>query len=77
MGSSRVILTRSDTSRNMARFYSLDLQPDLFGGVVLIRNWGRIGTAGQERRDWFASMPDAIAEQDRWRRIKTGRGYRP
>ncbi|UFW92083.1 WGR domain-containing protein (plasmid) [Bradyrhizobium barranii] len=31
----------------MRRFYLLSIQPTLFGGVSLIRNWGRIGTSGQ------------------------------
>jgi predicted DNA-binding WGR domain protein len=27
----------------MRRFYRLDMQPDLFGGFLLVRQWGRIG----------------------------------
>ena len=37
-----VELRRVDPSRNMRRFYCLDLQPDLFGGVLLMKIWGRI-----------------------------------
>ena len=38
-----VYLTKIDASRNMARFYALDLQPDLFG-------WLSAGQAlGQDR----------------------------
>ncbi|HEX2552889.1 MAG TPA: WGR domain-containing protein [Microvirga sp.] len=33
----------------MRRFYSLDLERDLFGRVVLVRRWGRIGTAVRVR----------------------------
>jgi hypothetical protein len=29
-----VLLRRIDPARNMRRFYSLDVQPDLFGGVL-------------------------------------------
>ena len=43
---SAVILRRIDAAQNMARFYLLDVQPDLFGGWSLIREWGRIGRAG-------------------------------
>ncbi|WEQ50935.1 WGR domain-containing protein (plasmid) [Komagataeibacter oboediens] len=25
------------------------MQPDLFGGAALVRNWGRIGMAGSQR----------------------------
>jgi predicted DNA-binding WGR domain protein len=34
-------LRRIDPARNMRRFYRLDMQPDLFGGVLLLRQWGR------------------------------------
>lgn len=41
-----VTLRRVDPSRNMARFYRLDVQPDLFGGCSFVREWGRIGRGG-------------------------------
>ena len=40
-----VNLRRVDPAPNMRRFYRLDMQPDLFGGVLLAKEWGRIGTA--------------------------------
>ncbi|HTV32678.1 MAG TPA: WGR domain-containing protein [Methylocella sp.] len=33
-----VELRRVDPVRNMRRFYRLDVQPNLFGGVLLMRN---------------------------------------
>jgi predicted DNA-binding WGR domain protein len=39
-------LRRVDPARNMHRFYRLDMQPGLFGGVLLFREWGRIGACG-------------------------------
>lgn len=70
-----VLLNRSDPGRNMARFYRLEVQPDLFGGVVLVRNWGRLGQHGQERRHWFADADDALREKAAWTRRKMRRGY--
>jgi hypothetical protein len=29
-----------DPAWNMRRFYRLDVQPDLFGGVLLLKEWG-------------------------------------
>jgi predicted DNA-binding WGR domain protein len=72
---SSLLLARRDPSQNMARFYRIEITPDLFGGVVLIRNWGRIGHHGQERRHWFADLPDAQREQQLWLRRKLRRGY--
>lgn len=37
-------IERVDAETNMYRFYRLRLMPDLFGGVSLLREWGRIGT---------------------------------
>jgi predicted DNA-binding WGR domain protein len=40
-------LRRIDPARNMRRFYRLDIEPDLFGGVLLMKEWGRIGARGR------------------------------
>jgi predicted DNA-binding WGR domain protein len=40
-------LRRVDPARNMHRFYRLDVQPDLSGGVLLVKEWGRIGAHGR------------------------------
>jgi predicted DNA-binding WGR domain protein len=70
-----VHLRRVDDARNMRRFYRLDLQPDLFSGVLLVKQWGRIGTCGRivdESYDSEALAADAMRKQaDRKRR----RGY--
>jgi len=72
---SAVHLRRIDEARNMRRFYRLDIQPDLFGGVLLMKEWGRIGARGRivaERYDSEALAADALQRQaERKRR----RGY--
>lgn len=60
-----LLLHRRDPDRNMARFYRLSLEPNLFGGVSLVRNWGRIGTTGRLRIDLH---PDEAAAE----RARTG-----
>ncbi|WP_299913231.1 WGR domain-containing protein [uncultured Paracoccus sp.] len=70
-----VHLTRCDPLCNMARFYRLEIAPDLFGGAVLLRQWGRIGTEGQGRRDWYSEAGAARAACDGWIRRKCARGY--
>ncbi len=44
---SAVHLRRIDPKRNMRRFYRLDVQPDLFGGVLLFKERERIGARGR------------------------------
>ncbi|WP_322864771.1 WGR domain-containing protein (plasmid) [Aquicoccus sp. G2-2] len=58
-------IERVDHDTNMFRFYRLRLMPDLFGGVSLLREWGRIGTQGRHRIDCFE---DAGARLTPWPR---------
>lgn len=54
-------LYRVDPAQNMSRFYRLDVQVDLFEAWCFIREWGRIGRAGQVRETAFASPEEAAA----------------
>lgn len=72
---SALTLRHVDEARNMARFYRLDVQPDLFGGWSLVREWGRIGRPGQVRLDPFPSAHQAEAALARLRAAKMRRGY--
>jgi predicted DNA-binding WGR domain protein len=71
-----ILLQRHDTERNMARFYAVEIQPTLFGGVMLVRRWGRIGARGQSLRAWFDSLQDAKSERRKIVSAKHRRGYR-
>ncbi|TIQ41817.1 MAG: WGR domain-containing protein [Mesorhizobium sp.] len=71
-----VHLRRIDPSQNMRRFYMLAIQPTLFGGATVIRNWGRIGTNGQSMMETFDSSEDAVTASKRLERSKRRRGYR-
>ena len=68
-------MRRVDPTRNMARFYSLDVERDLFGRVVLVRRWGRIGTAGKVRLDEYPEEGRAFAALAALERQKVRRGY--
>jgi hypothetical protein len=46
-----VTLRRIDPVKDMARFYALEVERDLFGRHELVRHWGRVGTAGKTRLD--------------------------
>ena len=72
---SAVYMQRSDHTRNLARFYQVEIQPTLFGEWAVIRRWGRIGTYGRSQREWFASLPEAKTAQARRVARKRQRGY--
>ncbi len=68
-------LRRVDPARNMARFYGLAIQPTLFGGASLLRNWGRIGTKGRAMMETFDEDLRAGEAFARLERRKRRRGY--
>lgn len=70
-----LILHRLDPTVNMARFYALSLENSLFGDILLIRRWGRIGTHGRVRLDWFDNTTEAAIELARIAKVKARRGY--
>jgi predicted DNA-binding WGR domain protein len=61
--------------KRMARFYSLHVERDLFGGVVLRRQWGRIGTAGRTRLEPHEDEQAATMVLERIKAAKRRRGY--
>ena len=69
-------LTRQDPSKNINRFYSVHLQPDLFGPVCVVKEWGRLGAAGTVRQDIYADEPTARAAMSLRIERKAKRGYR-
>lgn len=68
-------LTRHDPELNMARFYSLSVEPTLFGEWALMRQWGRIDTQGRSHTEVFASRVDAVRRATRTIHAKAKRGY--
>jgi predicted DNA-binding WGR domain protein len=61
---------------NMRRFYKLDIQPSLFGGWSLVREWGRIGRAGRVCVEFYQTRGVAdLALIAKWAE-KRKRGYR-
>lgn len=69
------VLRRIDPTRNMSRFYVLDIVYSLFGETILVRRWGRIGSTGQRLEMWFDEAAAAHAALERLLRAKTRRGY--
>jgi predicted DNA-binding WGR domain protein len=70
-----VYMERSDYTLNLARFYQVEIQPTLFGNWAVICRWGRIGTYGSMRQDWFSSLSEAEASHARRVARKYRRGY--
>lgn len=68
-------LTKTEPDANLHRFYRLDIMPGLFGDWGLVRNWGRIGSFGQQRTDWFETEDAAKNARFDLHMLKAKRGY--
>jgi len=71
-----ILLRRVEAETNVHRFYALMIERDLFGRVLLVRRWGRIGTRGRARPEEHPSETEAAAAMDRLAAAKRRRGYR-
>ncbi|MBY3397512.1 WGR domain-containing protein [Rhizobium laguerreae] len=70
-------IERREPDKNMARFYALSIEPNLFGGTSLVRSWGRIGSRGQQKVHVFDIELKAVDLLLTLLRRKRSRGYRP
>ncbi|NEH32990.1 WGR domain-containing protein [Rhizobium ruizarguesonis] len=73
----RLYIERIDPSKNMARFYALSIEPNLFGETSLVRSWGRIGSRGQQKIHVFDNEAKAVDLLLTLLRRKRARGYAP
>jgi predicted DNA-binding WGR domain protein len=71
-----LVLHRIDPEQGIRRFYFLMIERDLFGTVRLVRNWGRIGTNGQELVEVFPDEEEAGQALEAIVAAKRRRGYR-
>ena len=70
-----VLLHRLDPSQNMRRFYRLDVQPDLFGFWMLVKEWGRIGRPGKIQVVAFDKCEEAHNALQKQSSLKQKKGY--
>jgi predicted DNA-binding WGR domain protein len=68
-------IERTDSTRNMARFYAISIEQNLFGEPCLMRRWGRIGTRGQTMSHHFETEQEAVDLFFELLRQKKRRGY--
>jgi predicted DNA-binding WGR domain protein len=73
----RHYVERTDATKNMARYYAMEIAPTLFGSTCLIRSWGRIGCRGQSMEHQFEREREAVDLFLTLLRQKRAKGYRP
>jgi predicted DNA-binding WGR domain protein len=70
-----VALYRIDPAHNMARFYTLAIERDLFAPWCVVTERGRLGRRGQVRRSAYPDVARALAALEKGRAAKERRGY--
>jgi len=70
-----ITLRHTKPDLNMDRYYSVQLTLGLFGDFGLERHWGRVGTWGQTRLNWFGTECEAEAALSRLVHQKLAKGY--
>lgn len=71
----RIYLQAPDKQGLFPRYYQLQLQPDMFGGWGLIREWGRQGARGTVKRTHFEDHDMAMQALIEWRNRQLRRGF--
>jgi predicted DNA-binding WGR domain protein len=69
-------LTRIDPTRNINRFYVVDVTPTLFGEWALVREWGRRGSPGTVRLSSYQRRNEAETAEQRTIKRRLQHGYR-
>lgn len=68
-------MRRQNAESNMDRFYHASLTSSLFDNPGVERRWGRFGTYGHKRLDWFDDSQSADAALSKIVCEKIHRGY--
>ncbi|MBQ0820974.1 WGR domain-containing protein [Microvirga sp. HBU67558] len=71
----RITLERWNSASSTAQFYSLAVEPTLFGDTALVRAWGRIGLVERRRIDLYETQEQAAEALNAWLKRKRKRGY--
>ncbi len=71
-----IAMRRVDPDTNVARFYVLTLERDLFGNFAVTRQWGRVATAGRVITEPFETEMEAGETMAAYAAAKRRRGYR-
>jgi predicted DNA-binding WGR domain protein len=68
-------LTRTDPTRNIDRFYVVQVSPSLFGDWTVLREWGRRGSPGTVRLTTYQRRNEAETAEQRTIGRRLQRGY--
>ena len=68
-------MERHDDKDNMHRFYQMFVTPGLFDDWSLIKEWGRVGSPGTVRKEWYDCEEAALLAGQKIKNNKVKKGY--
>jgi len=71
----QVYLEFHQDAENKHRFYQLFVLPTLLDDWSLVREWGRIGSPGTVKKDWFETQTLADLAFQKISQEKLNKGY--
>ena len=67
---------KHEPKKNIHRYYSLHIQPTLFGEWDVVRQWGRVGQrGGRQRADHYLSYDEAKCRYEALCRLRVTHQY--
>jgi|APLak6261664116_1056043.scaffolds.fasta_scaffold64657_1 predicted DNA-binding WGR domain protein len=72
----RIYMEVHDLTKNMHRFYQMIVTPGIFDNWSLIKEWGRVGSPGTVRKEWFESEEEAAISGQKLCEKKRKKGYK-
>ena len=64
------------TENQLPKYYHLHLEPDMFEGWLLTKEWGSQGSSGRIQKKYFSTIDDAEQALQESRDAQIKRGYR-
>ena len=71
----RLLLQQRPDGHEAPRFVQLTLQPDLFGGWVLLRETGHTGSRSTLRREQYLDQSSALSALEKARDVQLKKGF--
>ena len=71
-----IYLAKHDSEKNIHRFYQIFVIPGLFNDWSLTKEWGRVGSPGMVRNEWFTTEQEAELVSLKIISKKIKKGYR-
>jgi len=71
----RIYMQMRDTEDQPPKYCQLQLEPDLLGGWMLVREVGNVGSAGRVKREYFGEPVEAERAMIELRDAQLKRGF--